>query len=357
MLQRYLLLWLLLLSGLALWWPEVTASFDPFLAFTGLHAQIMGIIFAVAMFAIGTLLPKAEIALIFQKWPCVFLGTLAQYSVMPLLGWGLASALDVSPGIKIGFILAGSVPGAMASNILTLQARGNVSYSVSLTTVSTLLSPLIVPAVLSLSLASVTPVQPLPLAPSVQETTDEPGEEQNEKKEEPVTLQTYFDPVSTGWNLAWTVAIPVVCGHLVSRFSPAAAAISKRVSEPAANLIILWIIAVIVAKSRNHFEIAGLVVAGLLVLNVVGYAAGYGMGKLAGLDAPMRRALVLEVGMQNAGLGSLLAVKLFSEYPDATIPTVLYMFGCMLTGTILAQIWHRRVTADSVPEPVSEKRE
>jgi len=79
------------------------------------------------------------------------------------------------------------------------------------------------------------------------------------------------------------------------------------------------------------------------VLNLVGYGAGYGIGKLARLDEPMRRALVLEVGMQNAGLGSLLAVKLFPDHPDAAIPTVLYMFGCMLTGAILAQIWHRRV--------------
>jgi BASS family bile acid:Na+ symporter len=317
MLQRFLPLWLLLLSGLALWWPEITTSFDPFLGFDGLHAEILGITFALAMFAIGTLLPKEEIELIFRKWPRVFLGTLAQYSIMPLLGWGLATLLDVSPGVKIGFILAGSVPGAMASNILTLQARGNVSYSVSLTTTSTVLSPFIVPAVLSLALSSVVSM-------------------------EDVDLEKYFDPVSTGWKLAWTVAIPVILGHLVSRFSTTAASIARTVSEPAANLIILWIIAVIVAKTRSHFEFSGIVVVGLLVLNLVGYGAGYGIGKLAGLDETMRRALVLEVGMQNAGLGSLLAVKLFPDQPDAAIPTVLYMFGCMLTGAILAQIWHRR---------------
>jgi BASS family bile acid:Na+ symporter len=317
MLQRFLPLWLLLLCGLALWWPEVTTSFDPFLGFAGLHSQILGIVFALAMFAIGTLLPKEEITLIARKWPRVFLGTLAQYSVMPLLGWALAAALDVSPGIKIGFILAGSVPGAMASNILTLQARGNVSYSVSLTTASTLLSPLVVPIVLSLSLSSVISV-------------------------EDMDLKKYFDPVSTGWNLAWTVAIPVVCGHLASRFSEAVQVSAKQFSEPAANLIILWIIAVIVAKTRNNFEFSGIVIGGLLTLNLVGYSAGYGIGRLAGLDEPMRRALVLEVGMQNAGLGSLLAVNLFPDHPDAAIPTVLYMFGCMLSGAILAQIWHRR---------------
>lgn len=316
MLQRFLPLWLLLLSGLALWWPEITTSFDPLLGFDGLHAEILGITFALAMFAIGTLLPKEEIELIFRKWPTVFLGTLAQYSIMPLLGWGLATLLDVSPGLKIGFILAGSVPGAMASNILTLQARGNVSYSVSLTTVSTVLSPFIVPAVLSLSLSSVISV----------------GD---------VDLEKYFDPVKTGWKLAWTVAIPVVAGHFASRFSQSIAACAKRVSEPAANLIILWIIAVIVAKTRAHFEFSSVIVMGLLVLNLVGYGAGYGIGKLGGLDEPMRRALVLEVGMQNAGLGSLLAVKLFPDHPSAAIPTVLYMFGCMLTGALLAQLWHR----------------
>lgn len=324
MLQRFLPLWLLILSGCALWWPRMGVGGDPFLAFDALHAQALSLIFALAMFAIGTLLPAEEVRQVFTKWPRVFLGTLAQYSLMPFLGWLLAISLDVSPGTKIGLILAGTVPGAMASNILTLQARGNVSYSVSLTTASTILSPLVVPTVLMFSLASVISV-------------------------EDVDLSKYFDPVKTGIKLAWSVALPVILGHLLTRFSAAAKQIAQRVSEPVANLIILWIIAVIVAKTRDYFEFSATILIALLVLNLVGYLAGYGVGKLAGLDEAMRRALVLEVGMQNAGLGSLLAVNLFPDHPSAAIPTVLYMFGCMLTGALLARYWNAR-TPESEPE-------
>jgi len=322
MLQKYLPLWLLVLSGCAFWWPSVNSQFDPFLAFDALHTEILTSIFAVAMFAIGTLLPAKEVEQVFAKWPRVFLGTAAQFTIMPLLGWGLAVLLDVSPATKIGFILVGSVPGAMASNILTLQARGNVSFSVSLTTISTLLSPFVVPAVLMLSLSSVISV-------------------------EDIDLKKYFDPVKIGIKLSWSVALPVVLGHLLTRTSKRMGAIAEKCSEPIANLVILWIIAVIVAKTRGKFQLSGTIVIGLLLLNLVGYLSGYGVGKLAGLDEPMRRALVLEVGMQNAGLGSLLAVKIFPDHLGAAVPTVLYMFGCMLTGTLLARFWNAR-SAESV---------
>ncbi|MBD3674549.1 MAG: bile acid:sodium symporter family protein [Planctomycetaceae bacterium] len=325
MLQRFLPLWLLILSGCALWWPRMGLGFDPFLEFDALHAQALSLIFALAMFGIGSLLPADEVRQVFRQWPRVFLGTLAQYSLMPFLGWLVAISLEASPGTKIGFILAGTVPGAMASNILTLQARGNVSYSVSLTTVSTILSPLVVPTVLMFALSSVVSVEDL-------------------------DVSQYFDPVKTGIKLAWSVALPVVAGHLLTRFSTTARQFARRFSEPAANLIILWIIAVIVAKTRSDFEFSGVIIIALLALNLIGYLAGYSVGRLAGLDEPMRRALVLEVGMQNAGLGSLLAVKIFPDHPEAAVPTVLYMFGCMLTGTLLARYWN---TQEPLPKAIN----
>lgn len=327
MLQRFLPLWLLLLSALAFWWPVDRAGFDPFLDpksfvdgwLKGSPYDFLGLIFACAMFAIGTLLPRDEIAEVFKKWPTVFLGTGAQYVVMPLLAWILASVLPLPIEAKMGLILTGSVPGAMASNVLTMQAKGNVSYSVSLTTTATILSPLIVPAVLTLSFATLNAT-------------------------ESVDFQKQFDPVKTGINLLCTVAIPVVVGHLASRFSNTVHIWSTRISELVANLVILWIIAVIVALNRDRFELTGLLLTALVLLNGVGYLAGYGTGKLFRLDEPMRRALTIEVGMQNAGLGAVLATRLFPDSKEVAIPTVVYMFGCMLTGTLLAVYWRTRTT-------------
>jgi bile acid:Na+ symporter, BASS family len=330
MLQRFLPVWLLLLSAAAFWWPETRFAFDPFLdpktfadsRLAGTPYDFLGLIFAFAMFAIGTLLPPDEISGLVRKWPTVFLGTGAQYLVMPLLAVLLAMLLPLSLEARMGVILAGSVPGAMASNVLTLQAKGNVSYSVSLTATATILSPLVVPAVLSLAFSTL--------------ETSGRGD-----------FRKPFDPIATGLNLLCTVAIPVVSGYLVARYSPSVRSGASRFSELSANLVILWIIAVIVALNRERFEVGTLLLVALVILNVAGYLAGYGTGKLFRLDEPMRRALTLEVGMQNAGLGAVLAGRLFPDNPAVAIPTVVYMFGCMLTGTLLAAAWRRRSIADA----------
>ena len=150
MLGRFLLLWLVLLSALAFWWPRMNslASADPFTA----SRSSLPYLIAVTMFAIGSLLPHDEIREVLRRWPTVLGGTLVQYATTPLLAGSLANLFSLGPELKAGVILAGCVPGAMASNVLTLAARGNVSYSVSLTTSATLLSPLVVPVALALTL-------------------------------------------------------------------------------------------------------------------------------------------------------------------------------------------------------------
>jgi BASS family bile acid:Na+ symporter len=105
-------------------------------------------------------------------------------------------------------------------------------------------------------------------------------------------------------------------------------------------LTILWIIAIVVGLNRERlagFEAA--ILLALLILNLAGYVAGYFGGGLLRLKQPMRRALTLEVGMQNAGVGTWLVLTVFKDEPAAAIPPALYTFGCMFTGTILARVW------------------
>ena len=306
MLQRYLLVWLTLLSLLAFAWPTwICSTFDPFAA----SAPILSYLFSATMFAIGCLLPPAEIQQVLRRWPTVLGGTAIQYSIMPLLAYSLGHAFGLSGDMLIGVILVGCVPGAMASNVLTLTARGNISYSVSLTTMATLLSPVIVPATLYLTLR---------LA-----NIDAAG-----------LAERAF------WFLLTQVVGPVLAGHYLARKSPWLEGVMSVWGPVIANLTILWIIAVVI--NRNHDKLAhaaGELVAVLLAINLLGYLAGFGGGLLLRLPDRMRRALTLEVGMQNAGLGSLLACQLFEGRETTELPPALYMFGCMLTGTILAQFW------------------
>ena len=314
--QRGLLVWLVLFSLLAFFWPKIFEnSTDPFV-FT---KPILMHLIALIMFCIGCLVPKDEVNEVFRQWPAVLGGTLIQYSVMPLLAFTAAHAFELSREFFIGIIMAGCVPGAMASNVLTLAARGNVSYSICLTVSATLLSPLIVPVTLMVALSS-------QLADS--------------------TIS--FDVPRMMHKLLLTVVLPVIAGHLICRWSEQLRRLVRFPAPIGANAVIIWIIAVVVALNRQRLNDAAassevLVLAtALLILNLLGYLSGYAGGTAMKLPSGKRRALSIEVGMQNAGLGTVLVLDFFKSEPAAAIPTALYTFGCMFTGTVLAQWWGRK---------------
>ncbi len=308
-LERYLLVWLVLLCWAAYRWPVWTAgaaapgnAFDPFLASRGW----LGYMIALTMLAIGSLLPRDEIVQVFRRWPTVLAGTAIQYLSMPLLAYGVGRLFGLEGPWMIGIVIVGCVPGAMASNVLTMIARGNVSYSVSLTTSATVLSPLVVPWALWLLLGRM--VENFPAG------------------------QVFFQ-------LCWMVVVPVGVGYALSRSWPVWEAAARRIAAIIANLTILWIIAVVVAANRGGASQLDLrLIVALLTLNLAGYAAGYVGGQRLRLPEAMRRALTLEIGMQNAGLGTTLAMALFDDARIA-LPAALYTFGCMLTGTMLARLW------------------
>ncbi|HUT10971.1 MAG TPA: bile acid:sodium symporter family protein [Thermoguttaceae bacterium] len=303
MLERFLLLWLTLLGLLAYGWTEwLPAVRDPFVG----SQPYLDWLIAATMFAIGSLLPRDEVRQVARQWPMVFGGTAIQYLSMPVLAYGIGRLFGFEGPTLVGVIMVGCVPGAMASNVLTLAARGNVSYSVSLTTSATLLSPLMVPLALKCALGQWKP----------------------------------FPAGEVSLSLLTTVVLPVVAGHMLSRMYRPFEAVARRVGSTVANLTILWIIAVVVALNRERLaHIDAAILWALLAVNLAGYLAGYGGGRLLRLPRPMRRALTLEVGMQNAGLGTWLVLKVFEDEPTTAIPTAIYTFGCMFTGTILARLW------------------
>lgn len=311
--QRTLLFWLTACSVAAFMWPDLagTTTLDPFLT----TAPAIPYQFAVTMFCIGCLLPRKEVDELATRWPTVLGGTAIQYLSMPLLAWAVAVSLRLEGPYLVGVIVVGCVPGAMASNVLTLAARGNVSYSVSLTTMATILSPFIVPLVLKLTLSQQqdVPTQKIMIA------------------------------------LLWQVVGPVIAGHALCRAMPAFGRFMRGPGPIVANATIVWIIAVVVAKNRANLEsivdsetAAVSLGIGLIALNILGYMSGFAGGSALGLSHGMRRALTLEIGMQNAGLGTSLVQQFFEDDPAAALPPALYTFGCMLTGTFLAQWWSRR---------------
>ena len=308
MLQRYLILWLTLLCLVALLWARWSVPSDPFAA----TKPSLGYFIAVAMFAIGGLLPRDELRAVVRDARSVFGGTAIQYATMPVLAYLFSLAFGLEGDLRMGVILVGCVPGAMASNVLTLLARGNVSYSVSLTTAATLLSPLIVPLALYLTL------------------------QQSDVDRAAIARQSFRD-------LLLQVLVPVLAGHALAQRWAVLERTMHRIGPIAANVAILWIIAVVVNANAGQYQRTGLTLfAALACINLLGYVAGYAGGAAMRLPNAKRRALTLEIGMQNAGLGATLAHQLFPDADLISLPPALYTFGCMLTGTLLAQWWSRR---------------
>lgn len=309
MLDRWFLQCLLASSALAWFWPWlVPGGFDPWVAS---KPWLGGAIFT-AMFGVGCLLRWEELRQVGQRWPAVLFGTLVQYTSMPLLAYSLGHALGLTGGTLLGVVMVGCVPGAMASNVITQLARGNVSYSVALTTCSTLLSPLAVPLLLKLLLAA----------------------------DYQVNLQ------ETAVSLLLQVILPIGLGCALCRLWPTADRLATTWASTIANVMILWIIAAVVGLNRDRVsQITGMTLLALLLINLLGYVAGYWGAALIRLAPPWRRALAIEVGMQNCGLGTVLVLQLFPDFPAAAIATATYTFGCVLTATLLAQYWGSRGTA------------
>jgi len=301
--ERFLLVWLTLLGTTAYcwtaWFPD---AWDPFEGAKSCNKYV----FSVTMLAIGSLLPRKEVRDVLRRWPVVLGGTTVQYLSMPTLSYVCGRLFGLDEVWMAGIIIVGCVPGAMASNVLTLVARGHVSYSVSLTTLATLVSPIVVPCALYVALKR----------------------------------WATIDPLSVSWELCWMVVGPVVAGHLLSRTFAFWQAAAQRFAAVVANLTILWIIAVVIGINRDKLqELTWQVFLALLTLNLLGYAAGWCGALVMRLSNPMRRALTIEIGMQNAGLGTILAMTLFPTMPLAAVPPAIYTFGCMFTGTVLAQAW------------------
>ncbi|MDG2382073.1 MAG: bile acid:sodium symporter family protein [Pirellulaceae bacterium] len=313
--ERFLLIWLCIASGIAFGWPT-RLEFDPFVD----TADWVPYGFAVTMFAIGWLLHVNEVQEVFRRWPLVLCGTTLQYLSMPLIAYLIANSFPLSDAWKLGIMMAGCVPGAMASNVLTMIARGNVSYSLCLTTTATLLSPICVPIALKLGMS-----------------------ESFEVPVEGIVVK-----------LCWMVVGPVIGGFLVGLlfdfFNRRVRDWAQPIGKIVANLTILWIIAVVVSANRERVtSIDASLLMAILTLNLGGYGVGQVGARLFRLPSSMGRALTLEIGMQNAGLGVTLAMEIFGKESPVLIPVAIYTFGCMFTGTILARYWSSRPTELAAP--------
>lgn len=262
--------------------------------------------FAATMFAVGVVLDPAELAETGRRPIQVGLGVFTQFSVMPLLGYTAAILVPLEPEIALGFIIVGCAPGAMASNVIVYLAGGAVAYSVILTTVATAAAPVLTPALVELLGG--------------------------------VFFEIPFWPMLR--TILWTVVLPLFAGAVVRRALDPRLRQARELAPALAAVSIVIICSYAVAANQERIaQVGAWVLAMVVLVNALGYAAGWWLGRLYRFDARHRLTLAIEIGMQNAGLGVALALEHFA--PATALPGALFAVWCILTAAG-ASAWLRQ---------------
>ena len=291
---------LVLLSAVAaLLFPDTLSHLKP---------RFINPLLGVIMFGMGLTLKPEDFRVVFSRPKDVLVGCLAQFTVMPLLAFALTRIFRLEEALAIGVILVGCCPGGTASNVITFLAKGDLALSVGMTATSTLLAPVLTPLLVWL-LAG--------------ETVD-------------------VDVVGMLLSILWVVILPIVLGLVVKRIWPRTTERAAGYLPALSSLAICIIVLIVIAANAHKLLAGGWVILLVVVLhNVCGLAAGYLIGLLLHLSPAKRRAVSVEVGMQNSGLASSLATLHFAAYPLATIPGALFSVWHNISGAIVARIYSR----------------
>ena len=259
------------------------------------------------MFGMGMTLKTGDLLITLRKPKIVMLGVIAQYTVMPLLAYGLANALRLPPELAVGLILLGSCPGGTASNIVTYLAKGDLALSVAMTSTSTLISPILTPLI-TLGLA---------------------GQWLS------VSAEALF------LSIIKIVLLPVVAGLLTYRYFTTLASKLVPLLPLVSVAAIVLIVANVVGINIDQILLtAPTLFIAVAIHNIVGIGIGYGLARLVQAGVPQRRTVAIEVGMQNSGLAVSLATTHFN--PATAIPGALFSVWHNLTGPALASYWASR---------------
>ncbi|WP_018118644.1 bile acid:sodium symporter family protein [Corynebacterium mastitidis] len=255
------------------------------------------------MFGMGLSLRPGDFRPVLARPLPVLLGVAAQYVIMPAAAVAVVRLLRLPPEIAVGVILVGCAPGGTSSNVVCLLARADVALSVTMTSVSTLLAPLLTPALTLWLAGRYMPLSAGEMAASI--------------------VQMVLVPVVGG------LLVRRWCGGLVARLLPALPWFSVAA--------IALIVAIVVSGSRDRLAEAGaLVMAAVVLHNALGYALGYAVARATRQPVPVRRTVSIEVGMQNSGLAAGLAARYFD--PASALPGALFSVWHNISGAIIAAL-------------------
>ncbi len=301
LISDYMGILVLIAAVLALVFPETLATVRP---------TVINYLLGVVMFGMGLTLNLHDFQIVFSRPKDVIIGCLAQFTVMPLLAWILSRLFALDEALALGVVLVGCCPGGTASNVITYLAKGDLALSVGMTGVSTLLAPLMTP-LLTWALAG---------------------------KSVDVNVVSMF------LSILWVVILPIAAGLVVKWLWPRFTEQATDYLPAFSSIAIAFIVAIIIAANASKLLAGGGVILLVVMLhNLCGLSIGYLIGSLLRLTSAKKRAISIEVGMQNSGLASSLATIPFATYPLATIPGAIFSVWHNISGAAVAYLYRRRM--------------
>ena len=289
----------LVLAVVALLVPQAFSMFKPTLI-----NPVLGII----MFGMGMSLKFDDFKIVFSRPKDIIIGCLAQFTIMPLLAWVLSRLFALDQALAVGVILVGCCPGGTASNVITYLAKGDLALSVGMTATSTVLAPVLTPLLVWLLAGQSVDV----------------------------------DVAGMLLSILWVVILPIGTGLIVKWFWPRFTERATDYLPAVSSLAIAFIVSVIISVNAQKLLMGGFVIILVVVLhNLSGLCLGWFLGRVLRLSDAKRRAISIEVGMQNSGLASSLANLHFAAYPMATIPGAVFSVWHNISGAIVARLYNR----------------
>ena len=365
-------LWIFTAVTASMFYPQYFLSVGNF-QFKSLIVPLLQII----MFGMGSQMSFADFAGVIKMPKGVIVGVVSHYIIMPLVGFSIAKIFSFPPEIAAGIILIGTVPSGLASNVMSFLAKANLALAVTVGAISTLLSPFVTPTLMkwlggqfievsfwSMMLDILNMIILPIVAGFIFNLFVKKGASMKSKVIQLIsftviiilTTLVYIKVKNVGFSgfmiqfaksMGWFFILPMAGATIIARFTKGDNKFMEKALSMVSMVGIAAIVTVITASGRdNLLTVGGLLIITSLLHNLTGYTLGYYLSWLVGMPERDRRTIAFEVGMQNGGLASGLAIQMGKA---ATVGLAPAIFGPLMniTGSVLANWWRGR--------PVREK--
>lgn len=266
----------------------------------------------IIMFGMGTTLSVADFARVLVVPRSIIIGVILHFGIMPSVGYSLTRLFGFQGEVAAGIVLVGAMPSGVASNVITFLAGGNVPLSVTITAVSTLLSPFLTPLAVKYLAGQYVPV----------------------------------NAVEMMWSILMMIVVPIVAGLIANRLFLRRYPQLERALPAVSMTAICIIITIITSLSRDKLlSVAGALIAVVVLHNLAGYLLGYWSARGLGMVEADARTVAIEVGLQNAGMASGLAISVLHS-SDAGLAAAIFGPWMNISGSVLASWWRKRPASD-----------